>query len=110
MKPIKIISILIIVLAVAAILFRACVIKIQPGQTGVLNKEWGGGLQKKDYEPGFYLALGISGAPEHIEGMKDAELIVAVNTDETAPIFEHAHYGTTADLFDLVPALTKRLK
>lgn len=61
-------------------------------------------------KPRLYLALGISGAPEHIEGMKDAELIIAVNTDETAPIFEYAHYGTTEDLFDLVPALVKRLK
>ena len=61
-------------------------------------------------KPKIYLALGISGAPEHIEGMKDAELIVAVNTDETAPIFEHAHYGTTEDLFDLVPLLTEKLK
>jgi len=61
-------------------------------------------------KPKIYLALGISGAPEHIEGMKDAELIVAVNTDETAPIFEHAHYGTTEDLFDIIPALTEKLK
>lgn len=61
-------------------------------------------------KPKIYLALGISGAPEHIEGMKDAELIVAVNTDETAPIFEHAHYGTTEDLFEIVPALTQKLK
>jgi electron transfer flavoprotein alpha subunit len=61
-------------------------------------------------KPRIYLALGISGAPEHIEGMKDAELIVAVNTDETAPIFEHAHYGTTEDLFDIIPALTEKLK
>ena len=42
--------------------------------------------------------------------MKDAELIIAVNTDENAPIFEHAHYGTTEDLFDVVPALTGMLK
>jgi len=61
-------------------------------------------------KPKVYLALGISGAPEHMEGMKDAELIIAVNTDETAPIFEHAHYGTTEDLFDVVPALTAKLK
>ncbi|NRA94718.1 MAG: electron transfer flavoprotein subunit alpha/FixB family protein [Planctomycetes bacterium] len=61
-------------------------------------------------KPKVYLALGISGAPEHIEGMKDAELIIAVNTDETAPIFEFAHYGSTEDLFDLVPALTEKLK
>ena len=60
-------------------------------------------------KPKVYLALGISGAPEHIEGMKSAELIIAVNTDATAPIFEHAHYGTTADLFDVVPALTAKL-
>jgi len=61
-------------------------------------------------KPKVYVMLGISGAPEHMEGMKDAELIIAVNTDETAPIFEHAHYGTTEDLFDLVPLLTERLK
>ncbi|MAG57724.1 MAG: electron transfer flavoprotein subunit alpha [Planctomycetes bacterium] len=59
--------------------------------------------------PKIYVALGISGAPEHIEGMKDAELIVAINTDETAPIFEFAHYGTTEDLFDVVPALIEKL-
>ena len=61
-------------------------------------------------KPKIYLAIGISGAPEHIEGMKDADLIIAVNSDETAPIFEHAHYGTTEDLFDVVPALTEKLK
>ena len=53
--------------------------------------------------------LGISGAPEHWEGMKDAELIIAVNTDETAPIFENAHYGTTEDRFDIVEALSEKL-
>ncbi len=61
-------------------------------------------------KPKLYLAVGISGAPEHIEGMKDAELIVAINTDENAPIFDYAHYGVTADLFDVVPALTEKLK
>ena len=60
-------------------------------------------------KPKLYLALGISGAPEHIEGMKDADLIIAVNTDPNAPIFDFAHYGTTADLFDLIPALTSKL-
>lgn len=61
-------------------------------------------------KPKIYLAIGISGAPEHIEGMKDAELIIAVNSDKTAPIFEHAHYGTTEDLFDIIPALTETLQ
>ncbi len=60
-------------------------------------------------KPRLYLALGISGAPEHLEGMRDAELIVAVNTDPRAPIFGVAHYGAVADIIDVVPALTKRL-
>lgn len=61
-------------------------------------------------KPRLYLALGISGAPEHVEGMKESELIVAVNTDAGAPIFEVAQYGATVDLLDLVPVLTERLK
>lgn len=61
-------------------------------------------------KPKLYFAVGISGAPEHLEGMRDAELIVAVNSDANAPIFKVAHYGTTCDLFDLLPALTERLK
>jgi electron transfer flavoprotein alpha subunit len=61
-------------------------------------------------KPKIYLALGISGAPEHVEGMKEAELIIAINTDETAPIFTYAHYGTTEDLFEIVPVLTELLK
>jgi len=61
-------------------------------------------------KPKAYVMLGISGAPEHIEGMRDAELIIACNTDEQAPIFDVAHFGTTEDLFDLVPALVERLQ
>lgn len=60
-------------------------------------------------KPKAYLTFGISGAPEHLEGMRDAELIIACNTDEAAPIFDVAHYGTTADLFDLLPALAERV-
>ena len=60
-------------------------------------------------KPKAYLAFGISGAPEHLEGMRDADLIIACNTDPGAPIFDIAHYGTTVDLFDLVPALTEKL-
>jgi electron transfer flavoprotein alpha subunit len=61
-------------------------------------------------KPKLYLALGISGAPEHLEGMRGAETIVAVNTDPKAPIFDVAHFGATCDLLDLLPALTERLK
>ncbi|MDP2999609.1 MAG: electron transfer flavoprotein subunit alpha/FixB family protein [Bryobacterales bacterium] len=65
------------------------------------------GMQVK---PRLYLALGISGAPEHVEGMRGAELIVAVNTDPAAPIFNVAHYGTTADVLEFLPLLTEQAK
>jgi electron transfer flavoprotein alpha subunit len=56
--------------------------------------------------PKLYLALGVSGAPEHVEGMQGAELIVAVNADPGAAIFHVAHYGVVADLFDVADELT----
>jgi electron transfer flavoprotein alpha subunit len=60
-------------------------------------------------KPKLYLMLGISGAPEHLEGMKSAELIVAINTDKKAPIFNVAHYGATADLFEVAEAMLELL-
>ncbi len=60
--------------------------------------------------PKVYLALGISGAPEHLEGMRGAETIIAVNTDPKAPIFNVAHYGATCDMLDLMPALAEKIK
>ncbi len=61
-------------------------------------------------KPKVYLALGISGAPEHLEGMRGAETIIAVNIDPKAPIFDVAHFGATCDILDLMPALTERVK
>jgi electron transfer flavoprotein alpha subunit len=61
-------------------------------------------------KPRLYIAAGISGAPEHTEGMKDAALIVAVNTDPQAPIFNVAHYGVEADVMDVLPALTEAIR
>jgi len=56
-------------------------------------------------KPKLYVAAGISGAPEHVEGMKNSELIIAVNSDPQAPIFNVAHYGITADVMNVLPAL-----
>lgn len=61
-------------------------------------------------KPKLYLAVGISGAPEHVEGMKNSGLIVAVNTDPQAPIFNVAHYGVVADALELLPALTEAVR
>ncbi len=61
-------------------------------------------------KPKLYLALGISGAPEHQEGMKGAEVIIAVNTDPKAPIFDIAHFGAELDVLDLLPALTEAIQ
>ncbi|MGO9971542.1 MAG: electron transfer flavoprotein subunit alpha/FixB family protein [Solirubrobacteraceae bacterium] len=61
-------------------------------------------------KPKLYLACGISGAPEHLEGIGEAELIIAINTDERAPIFDVADYGSTEDVLDLLPALVEQLE
>jgi len=61
-------------------------------------------------KPKLYLAAGISGAPEHVEGMKDSAVIVAINTDPRAPIFNLAHYGIVADCLDVLPALTEAVR
>jgi electron transfer flavoprotein alpha subunit len=68
------------------------------------------GKSGKAVKSKVYLALGISGAPEHVEALSGTETIIAVNTDANAPIFEVAKYGAQTDLFDLVPVLTEKIR
>jgi len=68
------------------------------------------GKSGKSVKPKVYLALGISGAPEHVEGISGCDTIIAINTDPAAPIFGVAKYGSEIDLFDLVGVLTEQVK
>ncbi len=79
-------------------------------EEGYMTKSHQVGYSGNRVKPKLYIALGISGAPQHIAGMKDSSTIIAVNSDPSAPIFNVVNHGIVADLYEAVPLMIERIK
>ena len=78
-------------------------------ESGFISKEHQVGYSGNRVKPKVYIACGISGAPQHLAGMLDSDVIVAINSDPSAPIFKVADYGIVGDIYKVVPALIERI-
>ena len=81
-----------------------------PVDSGWIGKEHQVGFSGHTVKPRIYIACGISGSPQHLAGMRESDIIIAINSDPSAPIFKIADYGIIGDLYEVVPGLIDRIK
>jgi len=77
---------------------------------GWIGKEHQVGFSGNTVKPKLYVAVGVSGSPQHLAGMRDSDTILAINADPSAPIFKVADYGIVGDLYEVLPKLTAEVK